>query len=148
MDSLRLEKAYRHWGHDLTDEDTLLEAGLSFTAAWDKLGGFIGMEALLAQKAHGLERRLLLFQLNDSTAHLFHDEPIWREDHIVGSITSAAYGHTVGAAIGFGYVECVRGETLRSLCGHRYEVEVGHRRIPAIASPRALWDPQGTEIHC
>ncbi len=65
MNSLRMEKAYRHWGDDITDEDTPLEAGLSWGVDWDKEGGFIGREALLAKKEMGPTRRLVQFRLDD-----------------------------------------------------------------------------------
>ncbi len=61
LNSLRIEKAYRHWGHDITDEDTPLEAGLGFAVKWDKAGGFIGREALLRQRQAGLRKRLVQF---------------------------------------------------------------------------------------
>ena len=104
LNSLRIEKAYRHWSHDITDEDTPLEAGLGFAVKLDKAGGFIGREALLAQKEAGIERCLLQFQLKDPEPLLYHNEPIWRDGELVGHITSGAYGHTSGRRIGLGYV--------------------------------------------
>src|SRR5450759_5212598 len=84
LNSLRIEKAYRHWGHDITDEDTVLEAGLGFAVAWDKPGGFLGREALLRQRGSGLEgrvgglaRRLAAFTLTDPEPLMLHHEPIW-----------------------------------------------------------------------
>ena len=79
MDSLRLEKGYRHWGHDITDSDTPVEAGLSFTVDWDKTAGFMGRDALLEQRQSGPTKRLVLLQLADSDALLMHDEPVWSE---------------------------------------------------------------------
>ena len=146
MDSLRLEKAYRHWGHDITDEDTPLEAGLSFTCAWDKPGGFVGREALLAQKAEGLSKRLALFALEDSQAMLYHDEPIWADGERVGRISSAAYGHSLGRALGFGYVRADEPFLLKSLKQRSFEVEIGDVRVPASVSTRALYDPEQHEI--
>ena len=104
LNSLRMEKGYRHWSHDITDEDTPLEAGLGFAVKFDKPGGFIGREALLEQKENGLPKRLLQFKLRDPEPLLYHNEPIWRNDEIVGHITSGAYGHSLGACIGLGYV--------------------------------------------
>jgi 4-methylaminobutanoate oxidase (formaldehyde-forming) len=146
MDSLRLEKAYRHWGHDITDEDTPLEAGLSFTCAWNKPGGFIGREALLAQKRRGLNKRLVLFALEDPAALLYHDEPIWADGERVGRITSGAYGHSLGRALGFGYVTLLEPFLLSSLGGKSFFVEVGEEMIPARISTRALYDPKQHEI--
>ena len=100
LDSLRIEKAYRHWGHDITDEDTALEAGLDFAVKFDKPGGFIGREALLKEKEAGSTKRLLQFRLTDPEPLLYHNEPIWHDDTLVGYVTSGAYGHTLGGAIG------------------------------------------------
>lgn len=68
LDSLRIEKAYRHWGHDITDQDSPLEAGLGFAVKFDKAGGFIGREALLRQKESGIAKRLIQFRLPGSAA--------------------------------------------------------------------------------
>jgi 4-methylaminobutanoate oxidase (formaldehyde-forming) len=146
MDSLRLEKAYRHWGHDITDEDTPLEAGLSFTCAWQKPGGFLGREALLAQKAVGLKKRLALFALEDPEALLYHDEPIWADGERVGRITSGAFGHSLGRALGFGYVTLPEPYLLKSLRGRSFAVEIGEEMVPARISTRALYDPEQNEI--
>ena len=86
LDSLRIEKAYRHWGHDTTDEDTPLEAGLGFAVKFDKPGGFIGREALLKDRKAGPAKRLLQFRLLDPQPLLYHNEPIWHED--AWSVTS------------------------------------------------------------
>ena len=96
LDSLRIEKAYRHWGHDITDEDTPLEAGLGFAVKFDKPGGFIGREALLKDREAGPAQRLLQFRLLDPQPLLYHNEPFWHEDALVGYVTSGAYGHTLG----------------------------------------------------
>jgi 4-methylaminobutanoate oxidase (formaldehyde-forming) len=108
MNSLRMEKAYRHWGDDIADEDTPLEAGLSWGVDWDKPGGFIGRDALLAQRDAGLTRRLVQFRLDDPEPLLYHDEPILRNGLLVGRITSGMYGHTVGAALGMSYLDATR----------------------------------------
>jgi glycine cleavage system aminomethyltransferase T len=87
MNSLRIEKGYRHWGHDIADEDSPLDAGLGFAVAMDKPGGFIGREALLRQKERGLTRRLVQFVLEDVEPLLYHNEPVLRDGEIVGRIT-------------------------------------------------------------
>ncbi len=111
LNSLRLEKAFRHWGHDITDEDTPLEAGLGFAVKFDKPGGFMGQDALLRQKdqisaaKNGvLEKRLVQFALRDPGPLLYHNEPIWCNGKIVGDLTSGMYGHTIGTCLGMGYV--------------------------------------------
>src|SRR5258706_13446450 len=66
LNSLRMEKGYRHWGHDITPDDTPLEAGLGFAVAWNKPDGFIGKDALVRQREAGVSRRLVLIALVDS----------------------------------------------------------------------------------
>ncbi len=148
INSLRIEKAYRHWSHDITDEDTPLEAGLGFAVKFDKAGGFIGRDALLAQQESGVGKRLLQFRLQDSEPLLYHDEPIWHDDRLVGHITSGAYGHSLGACIGLGYVQFEPGSDPAELLGGNFEIEVAGVRVPADASLRPLYDPNNERIRC
>jgi glycine cleavage system aminomethyltransferase T/glycine/D-amino acid oxidase-like deaminating enzyme len=141
LNSLRIEKAYRHWGHDITDEDTPLEAGLGFAVKLDKPGGFIGREALLRQQQSGLAKRLLQFKLKSPDPLLYHNEPIWRGDSIVGVVRSAMYGHTLGAAVALGYVQTPSGEGA-AIGADDYEIEVAGIRYPASASLRPMYDPK------
>jgi 4-methylaminobutanoate oxidase (formaldehyde-forming) len=130
LNSLRMEKAYRHWSHDITDEDSPLEAGLGFVIKFDKAGGFIGREALLAQRERGLSRRLLQLCLNDPVPLIYHNEPIWRDGELVGHITSGAYGHTLGGAVGLGYVSSEPGASDEAALSGQFEVEVACERFP------------------
>jgi 4-methylaminobutanoate oxidase (formaldehyde-forming) len=148
LNSLRIEKGYRHWSHDITDEDTPLEAGLGFTVKFDKPGGFIGRDALLQQKEAGLDKRMLQFKLQDPEPLLYHNEPIWRNDEIVGHITSGAYGHSLGGCIGLGYVHVDKGEKPDEILGAKYEIEVAGVRVPADASLRPMFDPKNEKIRC
>jgi len=145
MNSLRIEKAYRHWGHDISDEDTPLEAGLAFAVAWDKPGGFIGRDALLAQREAGVTRRLLQFLVTDPAPLLYHNEPIWRAGTIVGKVTSGMYGHTLGGAVGLGYVT-LPAEGLSGLDRHAYEIEIAGVRYPVKASLKPLYDPGSARL--
>ena len=145
LDSLRIEKAYRHWGHDITDEDTPLQAGLAFTVKFDKPGGFVGREALLREKAAGPARQLLQFRLLDPIPLLYHNEPIWRDDDLVGHVTSGAYGHTLGGAIGLGYVDTAKAP---SPAEGGFRIEVAGKRIPAEVSSVPMYDPGNKRIRC
>ncbi|GIT26474.1 MAG: hypothetical protein CM1200mP41_25180 [Gammaproteobacteria bacterium] len=100
LNSLRIEKAFRHWGHDISDEDTPLEAGLGFAVDFGKPGGFLGEAALLKQREQPLTRRLIQFLVNDPEPLLYHDEPIWRDDVRVGRTTSGMYGHSLVVQLG------------------------------------------------
>jgi 4-methylaminobutanoate oxidase (formaldehyde-forming) len=148
LNSLRIEKAYRHWGHDITDEDTPLEAGLGFAVKWDKPGGFIGRDALLRQKQSGLLKRLVQFKLKSPEPLLYHNEPIWHGDAIVGFIRSGMYGHSLGAAVGLGYVTAGGGAPVGTVGTDDYEIEVAGIRYPATASLRPLYDPKSERIKC
>ncbi|HUA89226.1 MAG TPA: FAD-dependent oxidoreductase [Steroidobacteraceae bacterium] len=147
MNSLRIEKAYRHWGHDVGEEDTPLEAGLGFAVNFAKSGGFIGLEALMRQKEQGLRRRLVNFRLEASDPQLYHNEPIWRSGRIVGRLTSGMFGHTVGRPLGLGYVEN-DGEVVTDewILGGDYQLEVAAERLPATAALRPFYDPRSLRV--
>ncbi|MEP9374813.1 FAD-dependent oxidoreductase [Mesorhizobium sp. KR1-2] len=148
INSLRMEKGYRHWGHDIGEEDTPLQAGLGFAVAFDKPGGFIGREALLRQREAGPERRLV--QLRTETdgipPHLYHNEPILRDGEIVGSVTSGAYGHRIGASLGMGYVVRPGGFEAEWLETGRWEVEIAWKRYPVRLQLRPWYDPKGERL--
>jgi glycine cleavage system aminomethyltransferase T/glycine/D-amino acid oxidase-like deaminating enzyme len=146
LNSLRIEKAYRHWSHDITDEDSPLEAGLGFAVRMNKANGFIGHAALAAQKENGLDRRMVQFRLQDPKPLVYHNEPIWRDSKLVGHITSGAYGHTLGGCIGLGYVHVDRGAKAAEILSGRYEIEVAGERIAADASLRPMYDPDNERI--
>ena len=148
LNSLRMEKAYRHWGHDICDEDSPLEAGLMFVVKPEKPGGFLGRDALMRQLEAAPSRALVQFKLSDPGPLLFHNEPIWRDDRIVGYITSGVFGHTLGAAIGLGYVNRSEGVDDAFVTSGAYEIEVAGERIPAITSFKPLYDPESERIRC
>jgi glycine cleavage system T protein len=147
MNSLRMEKAYRHWGHDITDEDTPLEAGLGFAVSWAKPNGFIGRDALVSQKESGVRRRLVMLKLDTPEPMLYHNEPIWRDGRIVGRTTSGMFGHTIGRSLAMGYVEnggdVVTADWIGA--GH-YEIDVATERVPASASLKPFYDPSSSRI--
>ncbi len=145
LDSLRLEKGYRHWGSDITPDDTPFEAGLGFVVKLDK-GNFMGREALLKQKESGPKRRLVIFTMEDADSLIYHDEPIYRNGELVSENTHGAYGHFLGCAIGMGYLEnpkCIDDEWI--LAGE-YTINVEGKLIPAKAHLKAPYDPMGERI--
>ena len=145
LDSCRVEKAFRHFGHDITDEDHVLEAGLGFAVALDK-GDFIGRDAVLRKKEEGLRRRLLQFRLADPKPLLYHNEPILRDGAIAGHLTSGNYGHFLGAAIGLGYVAVEPGEGADDIAASTWQIEVAGRRVAAAASLEAMHDPRARRV--
>lgn len=144
MDTCRIEKAFRHFGHDITSEDNVVDAGLGFAVKPDK-GDFIGREAVIARKENGPEFRMLQFRLNDAEPLLYHHEPILRDGEYVGHLSSGAYGHTLGAAIGMGYVPC-KGESAAEVLGSTYEIDVMGTRVRAEASLRPMYDPKSERM--
>jgi 4-methylaminobutanoate oxidase (formaldehyde-forming) len=144
MDSLRIEKAYRHFGHDISCEDHVLEAGLGFAVKTDK-PDFIGRDAVLRKKDAGLEQRLVQFRLTDPEPMIYHNEPIVRDGQIVGHVSSGAYGHTLGGAIALGYVPC-KNESADQVLASRYEIEVAGQRFKAEASLKPMYDPKSERV--
>jgi 4-methylaminobutanoate oxidase (formaldehyde-forming) len=147
LGSLRLEKAYRDFGHDIGNLDTPFEAGLGFAVKLDKPGGFIGREALAVQKKAGVpRRRLVQFLLIDPEPLLYHGEVIWRNDESVGAIRAGAFGHTLGASVGLGYVEADGPVTRDFISSGAWEIEIAGERHAARASLLPLYDPKGDRV--
>ena len=144
MDSCRIEKAFRHFGHDITCEDHVLEAGLGFAVDTNK-ADFIGRDAVLRKRDSGLERRLLQFRLSDPEPLLYHNEPILRDSKVVGHLSSGAYGPHRGSAIGMGYVPC-HGESAAAITGADYAIDVAGRLVKASASLKPFYDPKNERM--
>ncbi|MEM8592891.1 MAG: FAD-dependent oxidoreductase [Pseudomonadota bacterium] len=144
MDTCRIEKGFRHFGHDITCEDHVLEAGLGFAVKANK-PDFIGREAVLKKKEDGLANRLLQFKLTDPEPLLYHNEPVVRDGEIVGYLSSGAYGHSLGGAIGLGYVPC-EGESAADVLASSYEIDVMGTRVKAEASLKPLYDPKSERV--
>lgn len=139
MDCARLEKGFRHFGHDITSEDHVLEAGLGFAVKTGK-PEFIGRDAVLCKKEQGLNARMVQFKLTDPEPLLYHNEPILRDGKIVGYLSSGGYGHHLGGAIGMGYVPC-KGESAADVLASSYEIDVAGTRVKADASLKPMYDP-------
>ena len=146
LDSLRLEKAYRSWGHDITSVDTPLEAGLRFAVAFDKGVDFIGKDALLRQSERGVEKRLAIFVLEDPEPLLLGDEPIYRDGVIVGRTTSGNYGHALGRSVAMGYLENEEGATPGWIRSGSYEIEVATETFSANVRLGPPYDPKSEKI--
>ncbi len=145
IDSLRLERGYRHWGADIGPHDTPWEAGLGFAVKLNK-GNFIGREALLSQKENGLCRRLVTFTVEDPEALIYHDEPIYRDGRLVSCNTHGSYAHLLECPIGMGYLENSEGLTDAWILEANYEIEVEDRRVPAKVHLKPVYDPEGRRV--
>jgi len=147
LNTLRIEKAYRDYGHDTDNTDTPLEAGLSFVVDFEKPGGFIGKEALVKQKEFGiLKQRFVQFLLEDSEPLLYYGEQIYRDGKKVGYVRSGAYGFTLGGAVGLAFIENEEGVTPDFIKSGNFEIEVNGVRYPARASLRPMYDPDGLRV--
>ena len=145
VNSLRLEKGFRHWGHDIGTEDNLHQAGLSFTAKPDA-SDFIGRDAFLrSANSKKTERRLVQFALQDPDLFLYHNEPIVVNEAIVGYLTSAMYGHSIGSSIGMGYVN-LPNLSEETLLKSKVEIEIATERHAAKATLKPLYDPSGEKM--
>ena len=151
LDSCRIEKAFRHFGHDISNEDHVLEAGLGFAVKEDKpagrFGGMIGADAVRAKRNDGLSQRLMQFRLKDPEPLLYHNEAILRDGELIGYLTSGNYGHHLGAAIGLGYVKCkMTGETAQQQLQSSYQIDVAGRLVDADVSFSPMYDPKSLQV--
>ena len=146
LDACRIEKGYRHWGHDIGPHDTPAEAGLGFTVARDKPGGFIGRDALLARHEAGIERRLLQFAVDGAHPLLLHDEPVYRHGTLAGHTTSGGRGFRTGLSLCFAYVGCEPGTPRSELLGEGYAIGVAGDRFRLRALAHPAYDPHGARL--
>ncbi|MGO9635380.1 MAG: GcvT family protein [Steroidobacteraceae bacterium] len=147
LGSLRMEKGYRDYGHDIDNTDDPLETGLGFALSLTKPGGFIGKEAVLAKKARGpLRRRLAQVLVKDPEPLMYHAEVIWRDGVAVGYVRAASYGHTLGGAVGLAMIEPKVPLDDAYLNSGRWEVEIASERYPCVVSVTPMYDPAMTRI--
>ena len=146
METLRLEKAYRAWGREVTIEDTPWEAGLGFAVRLDKAVPFLGQQALRRRRDEPLTKRLLTFVLDDPAALPWGDEPILRDGRVVGTATSAGFGHTLGRGVAMGYVRDAGPVDQAYIDGGRFALDIGCERVVARAGLAAPYDPRGLRI--
>ena len=144
MDSCRIEKAFRHFGHDITCEDNVIDAGLGFAVDLNK-PDFIGKGAVAERKESGPHNRMVQFLLEEPEPLLFHNEPIVRDGEYVGYLSSGNYGHHLGGAVGLGYVPS-KGEKPADVLASNYEIDVMGTKIKATASLKPMYDPRSERV--
>jgi glycine cleavage system aminomethyltransferase T/glycine/D-amino acid oxidase-like deaminating enzyme len=146
LSSLRMEKAYRDYGHDIDNTDSVLEAGLGFAVALDK-PDFIGRDAVVAKKAEGpLRKRLVQVLVKDPQAMMFHAEVVRRNGIPLGYVRAASYGHTLGGAVGLAMIEAGEPIDQSYLDSGEWTVEIAGSTYPATVSLRPLYDPKNERI--
>lgn len=143
LDACRIEKGFRHMGHDLGPDISPLEAGLGFAVDWSK--DFVGKPALAAQRAGGIARKLVLFDLPNHPLVL-HDEPIWEGGRVVGLTTSGARGARTGRTLALGLIGIAPGETMAQTCARTFTVEIAGTHHQAQALARPPFDPAGERM--
>ncbi len=146
METLRLEKAYRAWGREVTIEDTPWEAGLGFAVRVDKPVPFLGQEALRRRRDEPPTKRLLTFVLEDAAALPWGDEPILRDGRVVGTVTSGGFGHTLGRGVAMGYVRHTGPVDQEYIDGGSFALDIAGERFAARAAFAAPYDPRGLRI--
>lgn len=142
IESARLEKGYRAWSSDIGPDHTPLEAGMGWAVKLKKDIPFLGREALEKQKSDGVPKFLVTFTVDDPEAILLGRETIYRNGERVGWLTTGGYGHTIGKAIGFGYVRNKSGVTTEYLKSGTYELEIATKRVPCNMHLDPLFDPK------
>jgi 4-methylaminobutanoate oxidase (formaldehyde-forming) len=145
LDTLRMEKGYRHWPYDIGPADTPLDAGLGFTVAWDK-PAFTGRDALLAARERPRRRRTVHLALDDPGPLLHHGESVLRDGRPVGRVTSGAYGHHLGRAIALATLQDPEAFTDDALAAGGFEVDVAGTRVGATVAPRPFYDPENQRL--
>ena len=134
MNSLRMEKAYKGWGSELTTEITPIEAGLERFVDFSKT--FIGRESTLSRKLLGINTKLVYLEVDVDDSDCLGNEPVLDGEKIIGVTTSGAYGHTVGKSLAFAYVQ-----PQYTHSGTEFEIRILGRNCSAIVLKEAAYDP-------
>jgi 4-methylaminobutanoate oxidase (formaldehyde-forming) len=143
LGSLRLEKGYRDYGHDVDNTDPVDDVGLGFAVRMGKPGGFLGCEAVLEHRSRPVRQRLVHVLLRDPEPLLFHAEVVHRDGRPVGYVRAGSYGHTLGGAVGLAMVDVA---DVDALSAGSWEVDVAGRLVPADVSLAPLYDPRSERV--
>ena len=142
VNSLRLEKGYRHWETDITPDDTPYEAGLGFGVNLNS-GDFIGRDALVRQKDKGISKKIVMFTLDQNKEiMLYGNEPIYRNGEFIDTLSSGAYGFEVDSPVGMGYLIKKDGISNDWIKEGSYELMVEGKLYPATLHLRSPYDPK------
>ncbi|MEM7564326.1 MAG: FAD-dependent oxidoreductase [Pseudomonadota bacterium] len=145
-ESLRTEKAYRHWGHDIGYTDTPYESGLMFASQLQKQGGFIGLEALQKTIETGSQRRFIQLLSKDPDRFIYHNEPIFMNDQLVGAVTTGSYGHSLGAPVGLGWITLPPSMPLEAMGQQAFHILVAGEAVDIEVSLQPMYDPANERI--
>jgi glycine cleavage system aminomethyltransferase T len=143
LGSLRLEKGYRDYGHDVDNTDPVDDVGLGFAVRVGKPGGFLGCEAVVEHRRRPARQRLVHVLLRDADALLFHAEVVHRDGRPVGYVRAGSYGHSLGGAVGLAMVDVDEPDSLRA---GAWEVDVAGRVVDADISLAPFYDPRSERV--
>lgn len=141
MMSLRLEKSFGSWLREYKPDYTPEETGLDRFVSYNKPAEFIGKAAVMKEKAEGPKRRLCTFVVDALDADVWADEPIWKDQKVVGFVTSGGYAHYVGKSVALGFVPTEMIED-----GAEFEIEILGEMRPAILITEPLLDPEAARM--
>jgi 4-methylaminobutanoate oxidase (formaldehyde-forming) len=147
MDTMRMEKGYLHWGHDMSPEENQYEAGLGFAISFKKNIDFVGKKTIDKIKNEKIKKKMVMLTLKDSqpgSPLLLHDEPIYCEGKIVGRTTSGNYSFNYKKNMSLGYINLV--SSIKELTKKTFFIEVAKKKYEAILKYQALHDPENKII--
>ena len=147
MDTMRMEKGYVHWGHDMSPEENQYEAGLKFAVSFKKNIDFVGKKAIEKIKNEKIKKKMAMFVLKNSKAGsplLLHDEPIYCEGKIVGRTTSGNYSFNYKKNMSFGYINLIL--PIEELAKKFFFIEVEKKLYEAVLQTEPLHDPKNVII--
>jgi 4-methylaminobutanoate oxidase (formaldehyde-forming) len=136
--SMRIEKQFLAYGHDLDTDLTPLEAGIDFAIDWNK--DFIGKEALLERKVQPLKKCVVSIVLDNEAAVPLGNEPVYFNGNIVGKTTSASFGYRVGKPVA---VALIKTDCIAAALEAGLEIDIAGEKFSGSVSKRAVFDPTG-----
>ena len=142
MDTMRMEKGYLHWGHDISPEENQYEAGLKFAISFKKNIDFVGKKAVEKINKEKIKKKMIMLTLKNSKPGeplLLHDEPIYCEDKIVGRTTSSNYSFNYNKNMSFGYISLTL--PIEQLKNMNFFIEVEKKKYEAVLETKPLHDP-------
>ena len=143
MDTMRMEKGYLHWGHDMSPEENQYESGLKFAISFKKNIDFVGKKAIQQIKNKKIKKMMVMLTLKSSqpgSPLLLHDEPIYCEGKIVGRTTSGNYSFNYKKNMSFGYINLIL--PIEELVKKNFSVEVEKKLYEAVLQTKPLHDPK------
>ena len=147
LNSLRMEKGYLHWGHDIGVEENPFEAGVGFCVNFNKKNPFLGQDALEKKKDSALKKRKVNFSLSNNDLLMYHNEPIFFDGKIVGEITSGMFGFYLDKSLGMGYISANDSFSIEEMLKlQKFEIEVAETKYKAKGSIKCFYDPDREKI--